>query len=197
MRRVRIYMLISVILIAMSCGPRVSTVNPEGTSLSNYNTFAYLPNSNSNLIDKKYKDQNVNRAIVEGVKTHLQNSGLRIDRDNPDLLVLISTATDTEIGTTTEPVYATYPYTTRVGTISPYYEPYYYRGYAGYNNIIGYDRDIYRYKEGTLIVHLIDRNTKRTVWKGVATNTIYDQPATNAISRMVDDIFEEFPLAQN
>jgi hypothetical protein len=31
-------------------------------------------------------------------------------------------------------------------------------------------------KEGTLVINLTDLQTKNTVWKGVASDTIYDQP---------------------
>jgi hypothetical protein len=161
--------------------------------LSNYNTFAYLPNTNAEVEGDMYNDENINTGIVEAVKTNLTQNGFELERSNPDLLILLSTATDREVGTTTDPVYATYPYTTGVTTISPYYGSNYYYGYGGYNNVIGYDTDTYSYKEGTLVINLIDRKTKNTVWKGVATDAIYDQTSPGAIRQMVNDIFEKFP----
>lgn len=193
MKAIKSILLFSVLLLILSCGPRVRTVNPDATNLSNYETFAYLPNTNAEVEGKSYNNENVNRAIVEAVRTNLRQEGFELDRNNPDLLVLISTATDTEVATTTDPVYATYPYTTGVTTISPYYDPYYYHGYGTFNNVVGYDMDTYAYKEGTLVINLIDRQTKNTVWKGIATNNIYDQTSPDAIRRMVDDIFQEFP----
>ena len=59
---------------------------------------------------------------------------------------------------------------------------------------IGYDRDTYRYKEGTVVIHLVDRKTRNTVWKGVASESLYDQTSTEAMQDLVNAIFEEYPL---
>jgi hypothetical protein len=193
MKTIKTILLFSILILIFSCGPRVTTTNPEGTNLSNYNTFAYLPNTNAEVEGDMYNDENINTGIVEAVKTNLTQNGFELERSNPDLLILLSTATDREVGTTTDPVYATYPYTTGVTSISPYYGSNYYYGYGGYNNVIGYDTDTYSYKEGTLVINLIDRKTKSTVWKGVATDAIYDQTSPGAIRQMVNDIFEKFP----
>lgn len=193
MRTIKSILIISILLFVYSCGPMVNTVNPDATNVNNYDTFAYLPNTNAKVEGNSYNDESVNKAIVEAVRTNLRQEGFQLDRKSPDLLVLISTATDTEVATTTDPVYATYPYTAGVTTVSPYYDPYYYYGYGIYNNVLGYDLDTYAYKEGTLVINLIDRETKNTVWKGVAKNNIYDQSSQDAIQRMVNDIFQEFP----
>lgn len=193
MKSIKTILILSLLMVVFSCGPRVSTVNPDGTDLSNYDSFAYLPNANVKVEGMSYDDENINREIVEAIRTNLRQEGFEVDRDDPDLLVLISTATDTEIAADTDPVYATYPYTTGVTTVSPYYEPYYYNNYGAYNNVVGYDVDTYAYEEGTLVINLIDRQTRNTVWKGVATDDIYGQTSSEAIRQMVDDIFEEFP----
>lgn len=193
MKTIKTILIFSVLILVLSCGPRVRTVNPDATNLSNFETFAYLPNTNANVEGQSYNDENVNREIVEAVRTNLRQKGFEIERNNPDLLVLISTATDTEVATTTDPVYATYPYSAGVTTVSPYYNPYYYSGYGTFNNFRGYDLDTYAYKQGTLVIHLIDRQTKNTVWKGVAKDAIYDQTSPDAIQKMVNDIFQEFP----
>ncbi|TDN83073.1 uncharacterized protein DUF4136 [Salegentibacter sp. 24] len=190
MKAIKTILFFSTLMLVFSCGPTVRTVNPEATNVNNYDTFAYLPNTNADLDEKEYNDETINKGIVEAVKNNLQQEGFELYRDNPDLLVLIRTARDTEIATTTDPVYATYPYTTGVTAINPYYNPYY---YYGYNDVVGYDLDTYAYKEGTLVINLIDRQTKNTVWKGVANNTIYDQTSSDAIERMINDIFESFP----
>ncbi len=193
MKTIKTILLFSILILIFSCGPRVTTTNPAGTNLSNYDTFAYLPNTNAEVEGMSYNDENINQGIVEAVRTNLRQEGFELERNNPDLLVLLSTATDREIATSTDPVYATYPYTAGITSVSPYYGSNYYYGYGGYNNVIGYDTDTYAYKEGTLVINLIDRQTKNTVWKGVATDAIYDQTSPDAIQKMVNDIFQEFP----
>lgn len=193
MKTIKSFLLFSIIILISSCGPKVTTTNPAGTDLSNYKSFAYLPNTNAEVEGMSYNDENINRSIVEAVKTNLRQEGFEVDQNNPDLLVLLSTATDREVATTTDPVYATYPYTAGMTSVSPYYGTNYYSGYGGYNNVIGYDTDTYSYEEGTLVINLIDRQTKNTIWKGVASDAIYSQTSTSAIQDMVNDIFEEFP----
>lgn len=177
----------------IGCGPRVTTTNPNDTDVDNYQTFAFLPNTNAEVDNKSYNDEDVNTMVLNAINKNLADEGYRLDRSQPDLLVLVSTKTDSELAADSNAVYATYPYATGVTTVAPYYEPYYFYNYAGYSNIIGYNYDTYTYKQGTLVVRLIDRQTKETVWKGVATDPIYNQTTKKAITKMVDDIFEEFP----
>lgn len=181
------------ILVLASCGPRVQTVNPENKDLSNYETFAFLPNTNPEVPDNNYNDEEVNSIIVEAVNDNMKRKGYEMERDNPDLLVLISASTDTEVTTTADPVYATYPYNTTITRVSPFYRSYTYRGYATYTGIVGYDTNTREYKDGTVIIDLIDRDSKETVWKGIASDEIYSQTDTAAILDLVAEVFDEMP----
>ena len=194
MKKLNILMLLLLSLAILSCGPRVATQKTTSKDLSSYNSFAYLPNANVSAQGMQMSSEDVSRAVIEAVNTNLQQAGYNLNRQNPDLLVLISTETDTEVTTTTDPVYAAYPYTTGVRTINPLYNNYYYGGYAGYNNIIGYDTDTYSYEEGTVVINLVDRETKNTVWKGVASESITGQTSTQGIRDLVNAIFEEYPV---
>ena len=197
MRTIKTIILCTVFLVALSCGPRVQTIKPMNTDLSKYETFAYLPNSNAEVPGKNYNDEKVNSMIIETVNQNMREAGYRLDRENPDLLVLISTKTEIERETTADPVYAAYPYTAGLG-VSPFYSPYYYTGYSAFGGgIIGYDTDTYAYEEGTVVINLIDRETKETVWKGITSDALYDQPNAAAKRELVNRIFEEYPLNQN
>lgn len=179
-----------------ACATNVQTINPSRNDLSDYETFAYLPNTNVEVEGKNYSDTAVNKVIVESVKMNLEKHGLEIDQKEPGLLVLISTSADVELKANTRPVYATYPYQFGIGRVSPWYNPYYYYGYSSYSPVVGYNTTTYSYKEGTLVIDLIDRETKKTVWKGIANEQIYSQPTTEAIQDLVGDIFSEFPMEE-
>lgn len=196
MKLMRILCLLLVTAVLASCGPRVSTMKTTEKDLSRYDSFAYLPNTGIDMPDQAMNDETVNQAVIEAINNNLRQAGYNLDRQNPDLLVLVSTKTNTEIGTTTDPVYAGYPYDMGVTTIGPYYNSYYFNGYAGFNNIVGYDTDTYAYKEGTVVINLVDRETKNTVWKGVASESIFEQPTVQAIRELVNAIFEEYPLIE-
>ncbi len=177
-----------------ACGPMVSTTKITSKDLSNYETFAYLPNGNFDEIEG-YNDNTVGAAVISRVNENMKDLGYELDRDEPDLLVLIGTQTDKEQTRVKEPVYATYPtyYTTnyRVGNL---YEPYYYYGYADYNQLVGYDVDYDTYKEGTLMLSVVDRETKNVLWKASANNFIAKgQSNSRAIAKYVDDIFAKYP----
>jgi hypothetical protein len=181
-------------MILTACSPRVTTVNPAGTDLSNYRTYAYLPNADVEMQDTQMDADEVNQRIVETTKMHMDRQGFRLDRDNPDLLLLISVARDQETAVDTDPVYATYPYSTYgVNTVSPYYGSYYYNDFYGYNDVVGYDTDTYQYTEGTLVINLIDRESRETVWKGYTSDASYSGSTTGEIVELVDDIFDEMP----
>ena len=195
MKKLNLIIILMIGSLLLSCGPRVSTSKTANVDLDRYDSFAYLPNSNVNAEGLRMDSEEVSRAVIEAVNTNLRQEGYDLDRQNPDLLVLISTDTDTEVTTTTDPVYATYPYTTGVTTVNPLYNNYYYGGYAGYTNIVGYDTDTYTYEEGTVVINLVDRETRNTVWKGVASETLGAQTTTQGIRDLVNDIFEEYPLS--
>ena len=63
--------------------------------------------------------------------------------------------------------------------------------------VVGYDTDTYNYKDGTLIIQLVDRESNETVWKGISSTSIYDSSDTIALANLVDVIFEEYPLIEN
>jgi hypothetical protein len=77
--------------------------------------------------------------------------------------------------------------------VSAYYQPYCYNRYAGYTELIGYDRDFETFEVGTLLLSMVDRKTRNVVWKGTASNFIGGQKDSNSIAEFVDDLFENFP----
>lgn len=197
MKFLKIILPVFLFLFLAGCKDNVQTFKPMNVDLSEYETFAYLPNTDIEVPGKDYSTEEVNQIIIETVNQNMMEAGYTLDRDNPDLLVLISAETDLEVATERDPAYARYPYTvpetgdTISAEVYPVYTPYYYRGFTGYR---GYDTDVYAFEEGTVIIDLIDRETKKTVWKGITSETIFDEPTTAAIAELVNDIFQEYPL---
>jgi hypothetical protein len=191
----RNFLFIFITFSPIACGPTVYTTKTTGNNLSVYKTFAYLPNSNFEDLDKGYDNNNIGTTVIESVNTNMQQLGYKLDRTNPDLLILLSTSTDLDTNVTKQPVYATFPnYYGRSYGVSPYYQNYYYNGYSNYNRLIGYNTDVNTYKEGTLRLSLVDSETKNIVWKGTASNSIYkSQNESKAISKFVDDMFAKYP----
>ncbi len=181
-----------------SCGPTVSTMKPTGDDLSKYDSFSYLPNAAIEMPTENFTTDQVNSMVIQQINDRMMDAGYNLERNNPDLLVLVSTKVDQETEVDTDPIYASYGYYNNPSLrVNPYYNNYYYRGYNNYNNIIGYETDTYQYKDGTLVVQLVDRKTKETVWKGVSSTSIYDTTSAMALTNLVNEIFEEYPLINN
>lgn len=190
-----IFSFLAVLLVLQSCSPRVVTSRPNDADLSKYESFAYLPNATLDVEDGKFNTEKVNTRLVQILNRQMMDAGYELDRDRPDLLVILNLNTNTEVATDREPVYANYPYDPyNSSAVSPYYNDYYYRDYVGYNGIVGYEYDTYTYKEGSVVVTLIDRKTRSVVWRGATADDFYNQSNTTAMMDLVKNIFEEYPL---
>ncbi len=193
-----IVMGIFALALVSSCGPKVTTTKTSDVDLSQYETFAYLPNGNFEDPSKGYEDSNVGEAVINDVNQSMKELGYDLERNQPDLLVLIGTKTETDVEKETEPVYATYPNYYGVGyRVGTYYDPYYYYGYNAYNKVVGYNVDYDKIQSGTLMLSLVDRKTNNVVWRGTASNFIGGERDSQAISDFVDDLFAEFPANAN
>lgn len=68
----------------------------------------------------------VGKWILEAVNNNMQRAGYTMDKDNPDLLVILNSNYDQEsnLNVDREYEYANYPYATTYG-VSTYYQPKY------------------------------------------------------------------------
>ena len=192
MKKLLLYSVLSILL--FGCGPNVSTKKMANTSLTNYETFAFLPNSDFDDFEKFESENNVGSDVIEQVNKNMKEEGYEIDRSNPDLLVLLDAKIDLETKVTKEPVYTSYPtYYGEDYRVRPYYQKYYYYDFYSYNDLIVYETDFNTYEEGNLTLLLVDSDTKQVVWKANATSFIGERSDSDAISKFVDEIFDEFP----
>ncbi|WP_051908098.1 DUF4136 domain-containing protein [Flavimarina sp. Hel_I_48] len=185
------------LMICTACGPTVRTSQQEDVNLSRFNTFAYLPNTSIEVPKVNENDEDVNELVIKTINSNLQDAGYSINRNNPDLLVLVSTKVNYDSETVPATSYASYPYTTGATAVSTYYGDYYYADYANYGGIQGYNTDSYSYKNGTVVVDIINRKTKKTVWKGTSSESLYDENQADAIANLVNEIFKKYPLIRD
>jgi len=142
-----------------------------------YKTYDWKPASAvSSEEDGETKSQNSKLAplIESTVDAQLIDKGLRRDTDNPDLLVR-------HLGGAANTIDVTgYGYS-------------YGESYSGWQ---GDSIGLYPYKEGSLVLDLIDTKTGKLVWRGTAQGTVVSSTAkqdrkmvVNAIKKM----FENYP----
>ena len=190
----QVMLAILVLVLTLGCGPKVTTMKNTGKDLNGYKTYAYLPNSNFNIpAGMEENIGEVDKAVLDEMNRNMQRAGYILDRDHPELLVILKSNLNPE-GMAR---YATYPYSSQF-PVSPYYKPYYYWGYEAYDDINGYTLDVDTYYEGALEVDIVDRKTRNVVWSGKAKAPIYDIDTSEALADYVNDIFDNYPtIAQN
>ncbi|CAN5281218.1 hypothetical protein BH09BAC6_BH09BAC6_09510 [soil metagenome] len=169
------------------------------TNLSNYHTFAWMPppggshtRQTSNLADAKIKDA-VTAALV--------SKGLKLSQTRPDLVVSYST----QVGTGTKTYYYSSYYD---GGFYPGwglgfgygwgwgYRPYYYAYGAPFAYYGGSYAERTHYKEGTIIIDLIDPRTRRIVWRGFGVGEVHKNPQKNIedLPKVVNGVLAQLQL---
>ncbi|MGN8072031.1 DUF4136 domain-containing protein [Mucilaginibacter sp. 22184] len=171
------------------------------TDLSSYRTFAWVAPETSNkaggVVKKEIADERVKDATIFA----LQNKGLKLQENNPDLLVSYSTITGRGVKTEFYPAYyggfgwggwGGWGWRSR-----GFYG--YYGGWGGWGYPYGYGGTYARvpYKEGTLIIDLIDRNTGRIVWRGFGVGELRNPQRTlDELPKVVDGVLKQLQVNQ-
>jgi hypothetical protein len=174
------------------------TAAQNKTNLSSYRTFAWAsPGRNPN---KQWRplDEIGSGKVQEATRQALISKGLTLQQQDPDLLVRYLTVTGR--GTKTE-------------FYSPYYGGFYggfgyggwYRPYWGFGWGwggpwgYGYGAPAYaekvHYKEGTIIIDLIDSKTQQVVWRGYGVGELHNPKQTmRDIPKVVEGILKQLDL---
>ncbi len=165
------------------------------THMGGYHTFAWMPPSKTG--DNKMMGDMADVKIKDAATSSLVGKGLQLSPRHPDLVVNYSRI----VGT---------------GTYTSYYSPYY-GGYPGWGFGLGWGwgyRPYYafggpfsyyggltyaekgHYKEGTVIIDLIDTRTKRIVWRGFGVGEVHhnSQKDIDDLPKVVNGILDQLHL---
>ena len=148
----------------------------------NYRTYAWLDQqadpATGNAQTARAQNSLLAKRIRNAVDSELQRKGLAVNTGSPDLLRLYHTGLQDKVNVTDW----------------GYRYSYDYWGWGGR------DIDVYQYTEGTLIIDMIDFNTKDLVWRGSATATVdggtSPEKAEEKIGKAVTGILENYPPKQ-
>lgn len=179
-------------LILVGCGPKVSTDKQAGTDFSNYSTYAFLP-SQDTIRTSAYDNAYVNEVVIDEINQNMRESDYRLERNQPDLLVYYHLMFDEEVAVDASPVYTNYSYYRPGYYVGPYYRNYMYNNYFTVPRVAGTGIEQVPYREGTIVVDLIDRRTNEIVWRGRADDIVNPDNLEQELRSYVDSIFEEFP----
>jgi hypothetical protein len=176
------------------------TAAANKTNLTPYRTFGWAPIKKNPNKQWRPLDEIGNGKLQEAAKQALTGKGLILSEQNPDLLVSYATVTGR-------------------GTKMEYYSPYYGGFYGGW----GYGYGFYRpwrygfyggwgwpgpfygggygfaqkvpYKEGTVIIDLIDSKTNQVVWRGYGVGELHNPKQTlKDIPKVVEGIIKQLDL---
>lgn len=152
---------LSILIIA--CCTACSSVNIKGVSkaddfaISKYKTFSFFevisegnaigPNSETNL-----------KLLKEAITKQMEAKGLKLSGDNPDLLVNIGVVVAEQVQTRETSF-------TQPGDRTYYMNQ---RNYSWQSQQV----EVGKYREGTVIVHLVDRVKNELVWQGSAESVL-------------------------
>jgi len=154
------------------------TAGLNKTNMSQYRSFAWL-SPQGKTEDRPTANAVADLKIKDAAVASLTNKGLRMQKNNPDLLVTYTA----KVGLGSKTVY----YPTYYGTgFYPAFGIGYYWGWGGpafvyYGGITAVDKE--HFKEGTIIIDLIDTRTRRVVWRGFGVGEVHHN-----VQKNIDDI---------
>lgn len=177
-------------LTLLACSPAAHIEKDKNTDFSKYKTYSWMENDRS----RKTKVNNLaEQNIREAVNEQLQKEGWQEVRNQPDVLIGYDVLVERTTRETTNPVYSQ-PFTRL------YYNPYMRRWGTLYypSQFLGYDRDRYNSKEGTITISMIDVRSDKLVWQGWSTEEVNSSNLTRKeIQAGVKSIFRKFDIAKN
>lgn len=179
-------------ILLTSCGPKVDANKRTAKSLDSFKSYAFLPNQDT-IQTSNYNNALVNEIVIDEIRKNMQDLDYRLDRNQPDLLVYYHLMLDEEMAVNANPVYTNYSYYRPGFYVGPYYRNYAYSNYFTVPRIAGAGIEQVPYKEGTIVIDLIDRRTNEIVWRGKAEDLVASGNLDDEIRSYVDAIFAKLP----
>lgn len=167
----------------------VATDYDRTANFSQYQTFSFYQDRPTQPRDASGDfDTSMDLYLRNAIRQSLSNQGLRYDTSDPDLKVAYDVAVDTEVAVNTN-----YTYPPGFGYGYSYW--YGYRYNYAFSRFPTTYKTINQYREGTVVVDLINPDTNELVWRGIGEAAVdmrgdIDQERINTI---VMDILEEYP----
>lgn len=183
---------LSIGIMLVSCGPKVKTDKKVAVDMDSFSSYAFLPNQDT-IKTSSYDNKAVNEKVIGYINDQMEELNYRLDREQPDLLVYYHLMMDEATAVNSIPVYTNYSYYRPGYYVGPYYRDFAYNNYYTIPRLSGEHIQQVPYKEGTLVIDLIDRRTTEIIWRGTAKDVISPGDLDAEIGTYVNAIFEAFP----
>lgn len=165
------------VFIFSSCGPTIQVFSDHDTAIKtdDYKTYDWLDikaiESKNN--DPRYYNELTDKRIKNAVNKEMETKGFALAPVKGQLELHYHIIVEDKTSVSTEPVGFIY---------SPYFER--------------KRTNLYQYREGTLIIDIMDVKTNQLVWRGWGTDVISAKTLKKpeeAINEAVNAIFKKFP----
>jgi hypothetical protein len=171
---------LGLILIA-SCGPTLKVTHDfdKNANFSGYHSFNFYNLKTTGSVSQLNADR-----IVEAIKAEMVSKGYKENSSSPDLMINAVTILKDK-----QSVSATTNYYGYGGLYRPYS---YWGGGMAYGST---SVNTYNYKDGSLIIDIVDAKNQKMVWQGTGNSEIDKTPKdpTEKINTAVTKILESFP----
>ena len=184
---------LGIVFLLASCGSTAHVEKDDTVDFSRYKTYAWIDkdgrgprnhNRRNDLTESKVKDA-VNEMLGK-------TAGWSEVRSRPDVLLTYDVLVEKTTKQQSDPVYS-----------QPFRRIYYNPWRRSYMTVyypsqfLGYDRDQYQVREGTVTITMIDARTDKTVWQGWTTDEVDSRNMTDKeISSAVKSIFRKFDVGR-
>jgi hypothetical protein len=178
-------------LVLAGCTSVAHIEKDETVNLSNYKSFAWVKTTDSTEQETKSPMTLTEQAVRTAVNDELQKEGWIEAKSRPDVLLSYDVLVENAIKESSNPVYSR-------SQTRYYYNPYTRRWSGIYfpSQILGYDRNEYQTKEGTVTVTLVDSRTDKVIWQGWTTAEVNNKNLTSKeIRNSIKTIFRKFDVA--
>ena len=144
---------------------QIETDYDRSVDFSQYHTYRWIPHVKGTEDNPLMRDQLLKSHVMNSVDAHLAKKGyVKIEEGTPDFLLA-------------------YFFTARNRVDVTHYYGYYYPSTS-----------VYKYKEGTLIVDVVDAAEKQLIWRGWATDVLHDRNRiADQIDYTVEKLLQRFP----
>jgi len=166
MRTSAIILTLTAVVIFAGCSTvHIETDYDRQADFSKYKTYRWIPHTKGTGDNPLMNDPLIEGHVKSAVNAELAKKGfVKIEEGHPDFLVA-------------------YYFTARNRVDITNYYGYWYP-----------QTSVYRYKEGTLILDIVDREQKQLVWRGWASDVLEDRSRLNEqINDSVRKLLERYP----
>lgn len=166
----------------LACAPhvKVSSDYDRSASFSSYKTFRLDHQTTIGMVNALNSDR-----IVNSIEAEMTKKGFTVTHNEPDLIIHAVTVLKDK-------------HTVSVNSYAHggVYRPYGFWPMSGTGHATVRKED---YKEGTLVIDIVDAKTKKMVWTGTANADIHKRPKNpdETIRAVVAKIMEPFPSRSN